>query len=143
MIKYTMTPIQAAEAKRLFQRIRPTVKVRWKIDIPNNPSKLYKLWVLNKAHIERTIPYLMVMHSDELYNIGVEIENGNVAPVFRAIIDNINENRGLILMTKEIIISEYEIFDYESHKNFNVREKKKQQDFNVKIPEAFKQQLKM
>lgn len=110
--RYELTPLEASEATNFEVRIKPILRFNWNIDLPNNPSSLYKVWVKNKKHIELMFPNLLVMSSDELYRISRAIDNELVPPIFRDYIQYIKMNRDHIAFLGEIKIDVWEPFLY-------------------------------
>lgn len=121
---YSKTPVDAAKATRFNERILQTLDIKWKVYPPNNPSKAYKLWVKNKAHIEWMIPKLMVMHSDELFRVREAINVGEVPAMFADIINFISNNMEEIRFTGEFTVENYIPFNYDENEKMKVKRPK-------------------
>lgn len=86
-MQYLLTPIEAAQAKRLDARDTHTVEIHW-LFFPVSGSK-YRHYLKQKAHIEEQIKWLAVLTTDELYRIKQSIENQQVPSFFKDIVNTI------------------------------------------------------
>ena len=147
MNSYELTPIEAANAKNLGVREKPVIRFKWNIELPKNPSKAYKVWVKNKAHIEKIFPVLMVLSSDEIFRVSEAIEKGLVPNFFKVCIDLIKENRDEIKFLGEVKFSSYEPFLYNDNEKLRkdfAPDIKKRKVFNLvqNIPESLSEFMK-
>lgn len=87
MNTFDLTPIEAANAKRLDLRDTHTVEIKW-LYFPCK-GRAYRHYLKQKAHIETQITWLAVLDTNELFHITTKIKEGKVPSFFEKIIETI------------------------------------------------------
>ena len=113
-MQYTLTPIEAANAKRLDLRDTHTVEIHW-LFFPLK-GNAYRHYLKQKAHAEEQIKWLAVLTTDELYRIKQAIDNQQVPSFFKEIIDTIynfkQQGKHVVSISVGDGISKMPLFDY-------------------------------
>lgn len=86
METYTMTPLQASNAKNILLRKAWPLVVKFNYKPPSSNNKSFRPYRKLKKHIEEEIKYLTVLDDFELYRILQEIKNNNVAPFWKSVV---------------------------------------------------------
>ena len=114
-MQYLLTPIEAANAKRLDARDTHTIEIHW-LFFPVAGSK-YRHYLKQKTHTETQIKWLAVLTTDELFRIKQAIENQQVPSFFKEIVDTIysfkQQGKHVISISVGDNVSKMPLFEYE------------------------------
>jgi hypothetical protein len=114
-MKYLITPIEAAQPKRLDLRDTHTVETHW-LFFPATGSA-YRQYLKQKKHVEEQIKWLAVLTTDELYRVKQAIDNQQVPSFFKEIIDTIysfkQQGKHVISISVGDNINKMPLFEYE------------------------------
>lgn len=116
MNKYNLTPIEAANAKKIEARDTHAIEIHW-LFFPV-AGKNYRHYLKQKAHIETQIRWLAILSTDELYRVIVAIQNQEVPSFFFEVVNTIYQTKKQGQHVIEISIgdnvSKMPLFDYTS-----------------------------
>lgn len=114
MKQYNLTPIEAANAKKIEIRDTHTIEVHW-LYFPV-AGKNYRHYLKQKAHIEVQIRWLAVLSTDELYRVITAIQNESVPSFFTDIVNTIyqtkKQGQHVIEISVGDNVSKMPLFDY-------------------------------
>lgn len=121
MNKYNLTPIEAAQAKKIEIRDTHTIVIHW-LYFPV-AGKNYRHYLKQKAHIETQIRWLAVLSTDELYRVVLAIQNQDVPSFFSEIVNTIyqtkKQGQHVIEISVGDNVNKMPLFDYNDSEKWN------------------------